>query len=132
MIKKELKEELDELLEEIRPSSEEQIIKRIKMGSFAKVIIWSCVSSGESDFLCVRDLSKFMRISLQRARYILEDMVKFDLLRRNKLSGCSVDYYFTYDEKSGKIKMIKYFDLARQTLGIRLREGDIKSGDRKV
>lgn len=126
------REEFNELLDGIRPDPKEQIERRIRMGSFAKVVIWACVNSSDTDFLCVRDLARFMRISLQRARYILEDMVKFELLRRNKLSGCSVDYYFVYDEYTGKPTLFKYFDLARDTLGIKLRAEDLKVENRKV
>lgn len=115
-----VKEELRELLDDIRPRSQEQIKRRIKNGSFAKVIVWCCINSGENDYLCTRDLAKFMRVSLQRARYILEDLVKFELLKRNKLSGCNVDYYFTYDEY-GKPKVFEYFEESRKALGIQLR-----------
>lgn len=119
------KEEFDKLLEEIRPLAKDQISKRIKNGSFAKVIIWCCVNSSENDFLCVRDLAKFMRISLQRARYVLEDMVKFDLLKRNKISGCSVDYYFSINNITGRPKVYDYFEEARNMLGIRLKAEDL-------
>ena len=71
-----------------------------------------------------------MRVSVQRARYVLEDMVKFGLMKRNKISGCCVDYYFSYDESSGKLVILDYFDLARKSLGIKLRSGLINK--RKV
>lgn len=113
-------DEMDELMEEIRPNSKDQILRRIKLGGFAKVIIWACASSRDTDFVGVGELARFMRISLQRARYILEDMVKFDLLKRNKLSGCNVEYFFVYDNY-GKPKVYSYFDVARKSLGIKMR-----------
>lgn len=118
--------ELDELMDEIRPINENVIKSKCKSESFARIIIWMNLDYKKKSnngtiyqTVTTNELAKYMRFSMQRARYILQEMINLELVYQlNK--GKKNEYCYILDNE-GKIKISEYLNECRKTLNLKLK-----------
>lgn len=109
-------EEVESNLVKIRPTQEEFVERRINHKSFAKTIYWLCAKCKKSDFVYPSEISKFMRLSNQRAYDILRDLCKAQIMERNEKTSNLIEFHFV--KNGGEPIVLKYLEKAKKTLGL--------------
>ena len=103
-------------IEEIRPTIDTFIGRRICNEGFAQIVVWMCKLIGKGlEYVTVRDVRKFKCCTRQRANDILNDMSEVGLLKKEGFGGY-VEYYFIKSEEGYLIT--KYWEKAMRTLGL--------------
>lgn len=130
-----MKEDLfDELLDEIKPSTDEVISRKMPHKNFSKSIVFLAIKSRTEDFFYEKDFRNFIKVSKSRSFIILDEMVDIGILRKTRTGGL-VEYWFEIDKQLQVPIVQKYFDKARNVLGLTLRLKPLKNppmgGDRK-
>ena len=113
-----LQEQLEDVLDELKGNADDFMFRRISHKNFAKVVFWICVRGRNEEFVLSGDLAEFLKVTGQRAYYIMQDLCKCGLLRKDYKSSAVAWYWLTRDE-FGNYKMNKYFNMACKTLGIK-------------
>ena len=101
-----------EVLEKIRPDPEEFINRRIYHKNFALAIFWLCEQSRKEDFVVAKDLSTFLRLSMQRSLTYLNDLTdRAELFKKVYANGGGMaQYWFNIEGNLPTVR--KYFDRA--------------------
>lgn len=106
---------IDENLEKIEPNIDDFINRRINHIQFAKLLYWLWSKSKKDDFVYVNELSKFTKLTKNRAYSILNDLCNINLLEK-KWTGNMAEYWFV---KNGESPLInKYIERAKKMLGL--------------
>lgn len=105
-------------LEQIRPSLDDYINRRINHMNFARIVFWLCVKSREDSFFYARELSGFIKLSLGRVHHILTELVENKILSKRFPTDNLTEFWFVKDKEIPVIH--KYFDKAKKTLKLKV------------
>lgn len=127
---KELEDQLEGIVDKLTDNSEDFIYRRISHVGFAKIIFFIGVKARKDEFVVPREIAEFRKISQQRVYYILQDLCRAGILRKDCKTETMAVYWIKRDGFGVPI-VNKYMNIACKTLGIKekivLEEGD-KSG----
>ncbi len=105
-------------LEQIEPSMDDFINRRINHMNFARIVFWLCVKSRTESFFYARELSKFIRLSLGRVHHILTELVENKILRKRFPTDNLTEFWFV---KNKEVPVIHdYFNKAQKTLKLKV------------
>lgn len=106
-------------LESIKPEEDEFINRRINHINFARIIFWLCVQSRKNDFFYVKELSKFIKLSIGRTHHIINEIIDgTNLLKKRYKTDILTEISFEKDSQD-KSLVWNYFDKAKKTLGLK-------------
>jgi hypothetical protein len=110
----EIDEKLIADLDKLEPGIDDYIARRINHEPFCKVIFWLCIQHRKgNDFVTVKELSQYTKLTRNRAYEILNGLANIGLLWK-KVCGTETQYIFELDENKPLIE--KYFHQAKKTL----------------
>lgn len=109
-------EKMEKLVDSIEPTEEDFVNRRINHIPFAKVVIWLCYKSKNSDFVYASELSKFMKVTQTRAYSILRDLCRVGIMSRNNATATLVEFHFVRNSHNPII--CKYLERAMRTLEV--------------
>jgi hypothetical protein len=117
----EVNEALDEILEDMKVLNDSDFMKRrMDHINFQKTVFFLCVQSQKVNSVESKDLRKFMGCSQQWANYVMNDLDSVGFLKKIKKGGNKVFYvYMRHDD--GRVKLMDYFEEARDKLGIKIK-----------
>jgi len=105
----------EDFIENISPTIEDFMARRINHIPFAKVVCWLSFMGKKQDFIYTSELSNFNKSSTSHSHNILRCLCKVGLLFRKQV-GSLVEYHFC---KNGDSNLIdKYIDIAKKTLDL--------------
>ena len=102
--------------EETNKAVENYINRRIKHRNFAKLIVWLCNKAEQESYIHSSYLVNDFKVSTQWANQNLNGLTNCGLLRKEG-TGLTIEYWFVKNSEHYKIE--KYFEQAKQTLGIK-------------
>lgn len=113
-VEKKQSEFFDELLESIKPNSDEFIKRRIHHIPFATTIVWLSIESRKRNVFYLDELRRFLQVEESRAYFVLKNLVESGYLKKTKGKR---EYFFIRDEIKKIAKITEFFDEACKTLG---------------
>lgn len=115
----EIREQGEDLLNQIAPDRNELINRRINHINFARTIVWLCIKSETEDFIYSSELSKFLKLSNARSQQILGDFTNIGILKKRFPTSTLVEYWIVKENEESIV--LQYFDRAKKTLGINFK-----------
>lgn len=113
-------DDLWELLNEIAPTTEDYINKRIHKKDFARIIIWLIAKGRSDDYIYSSELREFLKLSSSRSYDILTDLCSVKIMKRKTISSNLNEFWFVKDLDNFPV-VNKYFEKAKKTLGINFK-----------
>lgn len=124
---------INELIDQIRPTENSMMSIRIKNESFARCVLFLGLMAGKDPSIRVKDLAEFMKYSKQRALYVLDELSNIGIIRnigKAKGLGNYNRYAFNYGDQ-GKYIIFDYIEEAKKTLGLEIKPKFMKVNRRQ-
>jgi hypothetical protein len=107
-------------LDNIKPDVDEFINRRINHINFARTIFFLCVKARNEDYVLAKDLSLFLRLSMQRSLNILNELATAGILNKKNPVSNMAEFWFILDNEETPLVM-KFFDKCKKTLGVEFK-----------
>jgi phage anti-repressor protein len=106
----------DDVLDEIRPSSDEIIKKKIRKIGFCRALVWVTINLKRFGVVHAPELAHFLKIDTSYAMRILREMEKLGLVK--SIDKGMVEFVPTYEKGENNNVMVieKFFDYALEKL----------------
>jgi phage anti-repressor protein len=107
----------EDMLDEIAPSNEERIKKKLQRLTFCRALIWTTINLKKSGVVHAPELAHFLKIDTTYSLKILNEMRNLGLLR-SKQVGNMIEFTPVYEKGGNDDIMVieKFFDLALMKL----------------